>query len=42
MLSYLVAIPGTRLGEGAAISMMMVPFYLVLVFFLTRRMLRQE
>jgi multiple sugar transport system permease protein len=42
MLSYLVAIPGTRLGEGAAISMMMVPLYLVLVFFLTRRMLKQE
>ena len=42
LLSYLVAIPGHQLGAGAAISMMMVPFYLVLVFFLTRRMLRQE
>jgi multiple sugar transport system permease protein len=42
MLSYLVAIPGHRLGEGAAISMMMVPFYLILVYFLTRRLLRQE
>jgi multiple sugar transport system permease protein len=42
LLSYLIAIPGHRLGEGAAISMMMVPFYLVLVIFLTRRMLKQE
>jgi multiple sugar transport system permease protein len=41
LLAYLVAIPGTRLGAGAAISMTMVPIYLVLVFFLTRRMLRQ-
>jgi len=42
MYSYLVAIPGHRLGAGAAISMMIVPFYLILVYFLTRRMLRQE
>ena len=42
LLAYQVAIPGHRLGAGAAISMMMVPFYLVLVFFLTRRMLKQE
>jgi multiple sugar transport system permease protein len=42
LLSYQVAIPGHQLGAGAAISMMMVPFYLVLVFFLTRRMLKQE
>jgi multiple sugar transport system permease protein len=41
LLAYLVAIPGTRLGAGAAISMTMVPIYLILVFFLTRRMLRQ-
>jgi multiple sugar transport system permease protein len=41
LLAYLVAIPGTRLGAGAAISMTMLPIYLVLVFFLTRRMLRQ-
>jgi hypothetical protein len=27
---------------GAAIAMTMVPFYLVLVLFLSRRMLRQE
>jgi multiple sugar transport system permease protein len=42
LLSYLVAIPGHQLGAGAAISMMMMPAYLVLVIFLTRRMLRQE
>jgi multiple sugar transport system permease protein len=41
LLAYLVAIPGTRLGAGAAISMTMVPIYLILVFFLTRRMLQQ-
>jgi multiple sugar transport system permease protein len=41
LLAYLTAIPGTRLGAGAAISMTMVPMYLILVFFLTRRMLRQ-
>ncbi|MFN8522252.1 MAG: sugar ABC transporter permease [Chloroflexota bacterium] len=42
LLAYLVAIPGHQLGAGAAISMTMVPFYLILVFFLTRRMLNQE
>ena len=42
LLSYLVAIPGHQLGAGAAIAMTMVPFYLILVLFLTRRMLRQE
>lgn len=42
LLAYLVAIPGTRLGAGAAISMTMVPVYMILVFFLTRRMLRQS
>ncbi len=41
-LSYLVAVPGHQLGAGAAISMTMMPFYLVLVYFLTRRMLQQE
>lgn len=41
-LSYLVAVPGHQLGAGSAISMTMMPFYLVLVYFLTRRMLRQE
>jgi multiple sugar transport system permease protein len=42
LLSYFVAIPGHQLGAGAAIAMTLVPFYLVLVLFLTRRMLRQE
>jgi multiple sugar transport system permease protein len=42
LLSYFVAIPGHQLGMGAAIAMTMVPFYLVLVMFLSRRMLRQE
>jgi multiple sugar transport system permease protein len=42
LLSYLEAIPGHALGAGAAISMTIVPFYAILVFFLTRRMLRQE
>jgi ABC-type sugar transport system permease subunit len=42
LLSYFAAIPGHQLGAGAAIAMTMVPFYLVLVIFLTRRMLRQD
>jgi len=42
MLAYLVSIPGKQLGAGAAISMMMVPGYVVLLYFLTRRMLKQE
>jgi multiple sugar transport system permease protein len=42
LLSYFVAIPGHQLGMGAAIAMTMVPFYLVLVLILSRRMLRQE
>jgi ABC-type sugar transport system permease subunit len=42
LLSYLVAIPGKQLGAGAAISMMMMPAYLILVYVLTRRMLRQD
>ena len=42
LLSYFTAISGHQLGAGAAIAMTMVPFYLVLVLFLTRRMLRQE
>jgi multiple sugar transport system permease protein len=42
LLSYFVAIPGHQLGMGAAIAMTMVPFYLVLVLVLSRRMLRQE
>ncbi|MGI8856000.1 MAG: carbohydrate ABC transporter permease [Thermomicrobiales bacterium] len=42
LLAYLVAIPGARLGGGAAIAMTMLPAYLILVYFLTRQMLRQE
>lgn len=42
LLSYFAAIPGHQLGTGAAIAMTMVPFYLVLVLFLTRRMLKQD
>jgi multiple sugar transport system permease protein len=42
LLSYFVAIPGHQLGAGAAIAMTMVPFYLVMVLFLTRRMLKQD
>jgi multiple sugar transport system permease protein len=42
LLSYFTAIPGHQLGAGAAIAITMVPFYLVLVLFLTRRMLRQD
>jgi len=42
LLSYLQAIPGHTLGAGAAVSMTLVPFYAILVFFLTRRLLRQE
>lgn len=42
LLSYLIAIPGKQLGAGAAASMLMVPAYLVLVYFLTRRLLEQE
>jgi len=42
LLSYFVAIPGTSLGAGSAISMMMMPAYLILVYFLTRTMLQQE
>ena len=42
LYAYLTAIPGHRLGAGAAISMMIVPFYMILVYFLTRRMLQQE
>jgi multiple sugar transport system permease protein len=42
LLSYLEGIPGHTLGAGAAVSMTIVPFYMILVYFLTRRMLRQE
>jgi multiple sugar transport system permease protein len=42
LLAYQIAIPGRQLGAGAAISMMMMPAYIVLVYFLTKRMLKQE
>ena len=42
MLAYLTAIAGRQMGAGAAISMMMMPGYIILVYFLTKRMLRQE
>ncbi len=42
LLAYLTAIPGTRLGGGAAIAMTMLPAYLILVYFLTKQMLKQE
>lgn len=42
LLAYLTAIPGRQLGAGAAISMMMMPAYIILVYFLTKRLLRQE
>jgi multiple sugar transport system permease protein len=42
MLAYLTAIAGRQMGAGAAISMMMMPAYIILVYFLTKRMLRQE
>jgi multiple sugar transport system permease protein len=41
-LSYLTAIPGKAIGMGSAQSMLLLPFYAVLVYFLTRRMLRQD
>jgi multiple sugar transport system permease protein len=42
LLAYQIAIPGRQLGAGAAISMMMMPAYIILVYFLTKRMLKQE
>jgi multiple sugar transport system permease protein len=42
LLAYQTAIPGRQLGAGAAISMMMMPAYIILVYFLTKRMLKQE
>jgi multiple sugar transport system permease protein len=42
LLAYQTAIPGRQLGAGSAISMMMMPAYIVLVYVLTKRMLRQE
>lgn len=42
LLAYFVAIPGHELGAGSTIAMMMMPAYAILVYFLTRQMLRQE
>jgi multiple sugar transport system permease protein len=42
LLAYITALPSRELSMGAAISMAMVPAYVVLVIFLTRRMLREE
>jgi multiple sugar transport system permease protein len=42
LLAYQIAIPGHDLGMGAAIALTMLPAYLVLVYFLTRQMLKQE
>ena len=42
LLAYRVAIPGHELGMGATISMMMMQAYMILVYFLTRQMLKQE
>jgi multiple sugar transport system permease protein len=42
LLAYLTAVPGLRLSLGASMSMMMVPAYLFLVIFLTRRMLKED
>lgn len=42
LLAYITALPSRQLSVGAAMSMAMVPAYVVLVIFLTRRMLREE
>jgi len=42
LLAYQIAIPGHELGMGATIALTMLPAYLVLVYFLTRQMLKQE
>jgi multiple sugar transport system permease protein len=39
--AYIVALGARRLGMGAAISLVFFPFLAVLIFLLTRRMLRQ-
>ena len=40
--AYELAIQQKRIGAGAAVSMLMVPAYVVLVMFLSRKMLKQE
>ena len=43
MLAYQIGVAGAqRLGMGAAISLVFLPIFLVMIFFLTRRMLRAE
>src|SRR6266700_1877583 len=43
MLAYQVGVAGAqRLGMGATISLVFFPIFLVMIFFLTRRMLRAE
>lgn len=42
LYAYITALPGRELSVGASISVAIVPAYIVLVFFLTRSMLRQE
>ena len=41
-LAYATAIQAKNLGLGAAIPLMFFPFMAVIIYFLTRRMLRQE
>jgi multiple sugar transport system permease protein len=43
MLAYQIGVAGAqRLGMGATISLVFLPIFLVMIFFLTRRMLRTE
>jgi multiple sugar transport system permease protein len=43
MLAYQVGVAGAqRLGMGATISLVFLPIFLVMIYFLTRRMLRTE
>jgi multiple sugar transport system permease protein len=43
MLAYQIGVAGAqRLGMGATISLVFFPIFLVMIFFLTRRMLRSE
>jgi hypothetical protein len=43
MLAYQVGVAGAqRLGMGATIALVFTPIFMVLIFFLTRRMLSSE
>jgi hypothetical protein len=43
MLSYAYALGGAqRLGMGATVSLFFFPAFVILIFFLTRRMLREK